>query len=194
MFDSKGRALTTVESLAIPDVKLITPVKHGDHRGYFSEVYNSRALAEAGVDLTFVQDNQSLSAERGTVRGLHFQSPPMEIAKLIRVLRGSIYDVAVDLRHGSPTFGRHVAVTLDAAGWQQLLVPAGFAHGFCTLEPNSEVFYKVTNYYAPPNDLGVRWNDPRFGIDWPVEDSEAVLSDKDRVQPMFAELPAYFSI
>lgn len=186
--------MTAIVPLSIPDVKLITPVKHGDHRGFFSEVYNRGALAEAGIELDFVQDNHSLSAERGTVRGLHFQSPPMDIAKLIRVLRGSIFDVAVDIRVGSPTYGQHVTATLDADGWSQLLIPAGFAHGFCTLEPNTEVFYKVTNIYSPEHDLGMRWNDPALGIDWPVTEAEAVLSEKDTRQPLLAELPPYFSI
>jgi len=181
-----------VVDLELPGVKLITPKKFGDHRGFFSEVYNRRALSEAGVDLDFVQDNHSLSAEVGVVRGLHFQSPPHEIAKLVRVLRGAILDVVVDLRHGSPTFGKHVSVELNEDDWQQLLVPPGFAHGFCTLKPNTEVFYKVTGYYAPEHDMGMRWNDPQLAIDWPVSEEDVVLSEKDMNQPLLAELPEYF--
>ncbi len=182
-----------VVDLEIPEVKLITPKKFGDHRGFFSEVYNRRALAEAGVELDFVQDNHLLSTERGTIRGLHFQSPPHEGAKLVRVLKGEIVDVALDLRHGSPTFGKHVKVTLRAEDWTQLLIPAGFAHGLCTTVPDTEVFYKTTSYYAPDHDFGVRWNDPALGIEWPVSDSEAVLSEKDTRQPLLADLPHYFS-
>lgn len=172
----------------IPDVKLITPKRHGDHRGYFSETYNQRALRDAGIVLDFVQDNQSLSAERGTIRGLHFQTPPFAQDKLVRVLRGSIFDVAVDLRQGSPTFGQHVSATLTADEGTQMLVPIGFGHGFCTLEPDTEVFYKVTNYYAPDCDRGLLWNDADLAIDWPVAADQAVLSQKDLNQPTFKAL------
>jgi dTDP-4-dehydrorhamnose 3,5-epimerase len=181
-----------VTALDIPDVKLLTPKKHGDARGFFSEVYNRRDLAAAGIEYDFVQDNHSLSSAPGVLRGLHFQSPPMEIAKLVRVLKGAIFDVAVDLRHGSPTYGQHVSVTLD--DWTQILIPPGFAHGFCTLEPDTEVFYKVSNYYSPEHDLGLRWNDPALGIDWPIGEAEAVLSEKDTRQPLLADLPKYFTI
>jgi dTDP-4-dehydrorhamnose 3,5-epimerase len=181
-----------VRPLDIPDVKLITTKRFGDHRGFFSETYTRKAFVEAGIDLDFVQDNHSRSAERGTLRGLHFQGPPFAQDKLVRVLKGAILDVAVDLRRGSPTFGRHVAVELTDESWQQLLVPAGFAHGFCTLVPDTEVFYKVTNYYAPQHDFGVLWNDPDLGIDWPVSDSEAVLSEKDSRQPRFKDLKTLF--
>ena len=138
-----------ITTLAIPDVKLIGPAIHRDARGFFSETFNARALIAAGIDQVFVQDNQSLSVERGVVRGLHFQLQPKAQDKLVRVTRGAILDVAVDIRRGSPTYGRHVAVELSAANWQQLWVPKGFAHGFCTLEPDTEVIYKVTDYYAP---------------------------------------------
>jgi dTDP-4-dehydrorhamnose 3,5-epimerase len=182
-----------VEDLSIPDVKLIHPPKFGDHRGFFSEVYNQQSFSKAGISLEFVQDNHSLSGDRGTVRGLHFQSPPNDIAKLVRVTRGSVFDVAVDIRHGSPTFGQHVAAVLSAENWLQILVPAGFAHAFCTLEPDTEVVYKVTGYWASDWDYGVRWNDPALGIDWPVNEDTVVLSDKDREQPFLKDLPAYFT-
>ena len=181
-----------VEPLAIADVKVLVPVRHGDHRGYFSEVYNKRLLAEAGIAIDFVQDNQSLSAERGTVRGLHFQVPPFAQAKLVRVVRGSVFDVAVDLRKGSPTFGRHVTAVLSAREGNQVLVPVGFAHGLMTLEPDTEVVYKVSDYFAPDHDLGILWNDPALAIDWPISEERAVLSDKDRRQPEFAAFETPF--
>ncbi|MEX2671531.1 MAG: dTDP-4-dehydrorhamnose 3,5-epimerase [Phycisphaeraceae bacterium] len=176
----------------IPDVKLITPKKFGDHRGFFSETYNSKALAEAGVDLDFVQDNHSLSAEKGVIRGLHFQIPPFAQDKLVRVIRGAILDVAVDIRQSSPTFGKHVTAELTADNWTQILVPKGFAHGFITLAPDTEVIYKVTNYYAPDHDRGLLWNDPELAIDWPLNGDKAILSDKDLRQPRFAELTELF--
>ncbi|HMR34565.1 MAG TPA: dTDP-4-dehydrorhamnose 3,5-epimerase [Geminicoccaceae bacterium] len=178
---------------AIPEVRIIVPRKHGDHRGFFSEVWSRRALESAGIDIDFVQDNHSLSAEPGTLRGLHFQSPPHAQAKLVRVLRGAILDVAVDLRRGSPTHGRHVAVELSADNWRQLLVPRGFAHGFVTLEPMTEVFYKVDAFYAPAHDKGVRWDDPELAIDWRLGGRTPILSAKDREQPSWSELPAYFT-
>lgn len=178
---------------AIPEVRIIVPRRHGDHRGFFSEVWNSRAMAEAGLGITFVQDNHSLSAEVGTLRGLHFQSPPHAQAKLVRVLRGAILDVVVDLRRSSPTFGRHVAVELSSRNWRQLLVPKGFAHGFVTLEPMTEVFYKVDAFYDPASDKGVRWDDPELRIDWRLDGLEPILSAKDREQPSWSELPAHFA-
>jgi dTDP-4-dehydrorhamnose 3,5-epimerase len=181
-----------VHSADIPDVKIIKPRKHGDHRGFFSETYNKKALAEAGITLDFVQDNHSLSAEKGVIRGLHFQTAPFAQDKLVRVIRGSVLDVAVDLRKSSPTFGHHVSAVLSAEEWNQILVPIGFGHGFCTLEPNTEVIYKVTNYYAPQCDRGLFWNDPQLGIRWPVSEQEAILSDKDKRQPRFAELRDLF--
>ena len=177
----------------IPDVKLVQPDKFGDSRGFFSETYSRKALTAAGLaDVEFVQDNQSLSADVGCVRGLHFQTPPMGQGKLIRVVRGAILDVAVDIRRGSRTYGRHVAVRVSAEQWNQIYVPVGFAHGFCTLEPDTEVIYKVTNYYSPQHDRGLLWNDPALGIDWPVAGGSAKLSDKDKKHPTLAELPAYF--
>ena len=182
-----------VEATAIPDVKIITPKKFGDHRGFFSEVYNRQAFAEAGIALDFIQDNHSLSAQVGTLRGLHFQSAPFAQDKLVRVPRGRILDVAVDIRKSSPTFGRHVAVELSAENWRQLLVPIGFAHGFVTLEPDTEVMYKVTNYYSAANDLGLAWDDPDLAIAWPLPPGGAVLSDKDRKHPRLRDLPAIFA-
>ena len=182
-----------VEPLQIPDVRLITPPKFTDQRGFFSETYSRRVLADAGIDIEFVQDNQSLSLEAGTLRGLHFQRPPHVQAKLVRVTRGAILDVAVDIRHGSPTFGRHARAVLSAENWSQVLIPEGFAHGFCTLEANTEVLYKASDYYAPDHDMGLAWNDPALGIDWPVSEADATLSEKDRAQPLLAQLPASFN-
>lgn len=181
-----------VVSLAIPEVKVIRPKKFGDHRGFFSETYSKRSFEAAGLHHDFVQDNQSLSAEVGTVRGLHFQLPPCAQDKLVRVVKGAILDVAVDIRRGSPTFGRHVSAVISAAEWNQILVPVGFAHGFCTLEPDTEVIYKVTNFYSAEHDRGLLWNDPDLGIDWPVAADKARLSDKDRTQPRLGELPDCF--
>lgn len=179
-----------VEPLAIPDLLLVEPARFGDARGFFSEVWSHRALAAAGLDVAFVQDNHSLSREVGVVRGLHFQRPPAAQGKLVRVVRGAILDVAVDIRAGSPTYGRHVACVLSAANWKQLWVPRGFAHGFATLEPDTEVLYKVDAYYDHAADAGIRWDDPALGIDWRVEGP--VLSDKDRAAPRLAEIPPPF--
>jgi dTDP-4-dehydrorhamnose 3,5-epimerase len=184
---AKGVAMD-VASLAIPDVKLITARRMGDARGFFSETYSRRRFAEAGLVADFVQDNFSLSRPRGTVRGLHFQRAPFAQAKLVRVLRGAIYDVAVDIRPGSPSYGRHVAVELSADTGSAVLIPEGFAHGFCTLLPDTEVFYKVNRDYAPKHEGGILWNDPALGIDWPVEADAAVLSDRDRAWPRLADL------
>ena len=181
-----------IEELDVPDVKLLMPEKHGDHRGFFSEVYNRRVLAGAGIDIDFVQDNHSLSAERGTVRGLHFQAPPFAQDKLVRVVRGAVFDVAVDLRKGSPTFSRHVSAILSAEAWNQLLVPIGFAHGFMTLEPDTEVLYKVSNYHAPEHDRGLLWNDPDLAIRWPLDAGPAVLSPKDGALPALGEIDSPF--
>jgi dTDP-4-dehydrorhamnose 3,5-epimerase len=167
-------------------------VRHRDPRGFFSEVFREDVLRRHGIEVAFVQENHSLSVDPGVVRGLHFQVPPAGQAKLVRVGAGSILDVAVDIRTGSPSYGRHVAVVLSAEEGNQLFVPEGFAHGFCTLEPNTEVIYKVNRYYSPEHDLGLAWNDPRLAIDWPVSENQAVLSDKDRRQPALAELPAHF--
>jgi dTDP-4-dehydrorhamnose 3,5-epimerase len=183
-----------VKPLAIAEVKLITPPIFRDARGFFSETYNRDALAAAGIEAQFVQDNQSLSRARGVIRGLHFQTNPHAQGKLVRVVRGAILDVAVDIRRGSPTYGRHASATLSAENWAQLWVPVGFAHGFCTLEPDTEVIYKVTDRYAPECDKGLAFDDPDLGIAWPVAPTEAVLSDKDRRHPRLRDLPPYFAL
>lgn len=180
--------------LDIPDVIMLEPERFSDHRGFFSETYNKAALSEVGIRVDFVQDNHSLSRQCAVVRGLHFQAQPAAQDKLVRVPRGSVFDVAVDLRHGSPTFGRWTGVVLSADNWRQLFVPKGFAHGFCTLEPDTELLYKVSNFYSPSCDKGVAWDDPDIGIAWPIGSGEAVLSEKDAKQPRFADLPKYFSI
>ena len=181
-----------VECLDIPDVRLLGPRKHGDRRGFFSETYNKKAFAALGIYIDFVQDNHSYSADKGTVRGLHFQTPPFAQDKLVRVARGAVFDIAVDLRRSSPTYGRHVSAVLSAEAWNQILVPIGFAHGFMTLEPDTEVIYKVSNYYAPDHDKGLLWNDPALGINWPISDDEAVFSEKDGKLPRLAELVTPF--
>lgn len=163
----------------LPGVLLLQPTVHGDDRGTFVETFNRATMAGLGVDLEFVQDNQSMSVHPGTVRGLHLQLDPYAQGKLVRVLRGSILDVAVDLRPGSPTYAHHCTVTLDATEGRMFWVPPGFAHGFCTLEADTVVFYKCTALYAPAADRSLRWNDPRLGIDWPVDPADAVLSAKD---------------
>ena len=181
-----------VETLRLQDVKIIRPARHKDSRGYFSETYSKRAFAEAGIDIDFVQDNHALSVERGTVRGLHFQIPPFAQHKLVRVVRGAIFDVAVDIRAGSPTYGQHVSAVISAEAWNQILVPVGFAHGLVTLEPATEVIYKVSAAYSPEHDMGLLWNDKALGIAWPVNEIDAILSEKDKRQPKLADLPAYF--
>jgi dTDP-4-dehydrorhamnose 3,5-epimerase len=188
---AKGHAMQ-ITALAIPDVLLIEPKKFGDSRGFFSETYSRPALAKAGVTMEFVQDNHSRSAKVGTVRGLHFQAPPFAQDKLVRVTRGRILDVAVDLRKKSPTFGRHVTAELSAENWAQLLVPIGFAHAFVTLEPDTEVIYKVSNIYAPQSDAGILWNDPDLGIAWPVLAAAATLSDKDVKLPRLKDITSPF--
>jgi len=180
------------QALAIPDVKLIAPTRFRDQRGFFSEVFNRRMLRDSGIDLEFVQDNHSLSAEVGTVRGLHFQRPPYEQGKLVRVARGRVLDVAVDMRCGSPTYGQHVTAELSSENWLQLWIPPGFAHGFCTLEPQTEVLYKTTNYYSPRHDAGFYWNDEALGIAWPVSSANAIVSDKDLSLPHLADCASPF--
>jgi dTDP-4-dehydrorhamnose 3,5-epimerase len=182
----------TVTPTDIPAVKIVEPKRFGDHRGYFVETWNKKRFAEHGLDFDFVQDNESLSALIGAVRGLHFQRRPNAQDKLVRVLRGRAFDVAVDLRKSSPSFGRHVAVELSAENGRQLLVPIGFAHGFCTLEPDVVLAYKVTDYYSAAADLGLAWDDPDLAIRWPVDPAQATLSDKDKRQPRFKDLPIYF--
>ena len=171
--------MTTITPLALPDVLLITPKRHGDARGWFMETWSRRAFQDAGLDIDFVQDNHAFSGEAGTVRGLHFQTAPHPQAKLLRVLRGAILDVAVDIRAGSATYGQWVSATLTAAGGEQLFVPRGFAHGYCTLEADTELAYKVDGLYAPENEGAVLWNDPDLAIDWPAF-AGSVVSDKDK--------------
>ena len=181
-----------ISPTAIPEVKLVRLARHEDARGFFSETWNRAAFATAGIDLDFVQDNHALSAERGTLRGLHFQIPPFAQAKFLRCPRGAVFDVALDLRHGSPTYGRHVHTILSEEEWNAIVIPEGFAHGYCTLEPATEVFYKVNRAYAPDHDRGLLWNDPALGIDWPVDKADAILSERDRSHPTLAELPVFF--
>jgi dTDP-4-dehydrorhamnose 3,5-epimerase len=181
-----------ITPLAIKDVLLIEPKRFTDDRGFFSEVYNSRTFAEAGLRFNWVQDNHAMSLQKGTLRGLHFQSPPHAQSKLVHVTRGSVFDVAADLRAGSPTFGQWVSVVLSAGEWNQLLVPVGFAHGYLTLEPNTGVYYKVDDHYASQSDAGVIWNDPHLAIDWPLDRLEPILSDKDRKLPRLSELQISF--
>jgi dTDP-4-dehydrorhamnose 3,5-epimerase len=181
-----------VESTAIAEVKMIVPRIFRDDRGFFSETWNAALFAQNGFDATFVQDNHALSRDKGTLRGLHFQLAPAAQDKLIRVAKGSILDVAVDIRRASPTYGKHVAVVLSADNWMQLWVPKGFAHGYCTLEPDTEVIYKVTAPYAPELDRGIAFDDPALGIRWPVTREQAVLSEKDKKQPRFADIGLAF--
>src|SRR3954471_22379316 len=170
----------------IPAVKILVPKKFGDHRGFFSETFSRKGLKDVGIDVEFVQDNQSLSVEKGVVRGLHYQLPPTAQDKLVRVVRGAILDVAVDIRRGSPTFGKHVTAVISAENWRQIFIPVGFAPGFFTLEPNTEVLYKVSNYYSPKDERGILWNDPALRIDWGISESAAVMSEKDRKYPTLA--------
>jgi len=185
--------MTTFTRLAIADVVLVQPVRHGDDRGYFCETYKKPQFDAFGLDIAFVQDNESLSREVGVVRGLHFQTPPMAQAKLVRAVRGAIFDVAVDIRKGSPSYGRWVAATLTAEKGEQLLVPHGFAHGFCTLEPDTIVAYKVDAPYSPPHDAGIRWDDPDLAIDWPLAAGAAILSGKDRVASLLRDYASPFT-
>ncbi|WP_201861479.1 dTDP-4-dehydrorhamnose 3,5-epimerase [Microvirga soli] len=182
----------TIKETGIPDVVCLIPRRFGDARGWFAETYSTRAFADLLGGTVFVQDNQAFSAQKGTLRGLHFQLPPEPQAKLVRVLRGSIFDVAVDLRLGSPTYGQWVGEMLTADGGEQLFVPHGFAHGYCTLEPNTEVAYKVDGFYAPACDAGLAWDDPTIGITWPIAPEDAILSDKDKTQPAFAGFSSPF--
>jgi dTDP-4-dehydrorhamnose 3,5-epimerase len=179
--------------LSISDVKLIKPRRHEDVRGFFSEIYNRRALADAGICTDFVQDNFSVSLAAGTVRGLHFQIPPAAQAKLVMVLSGRILDVVVDCRRGSGSFGHHVAVELGREAWNQIFVPIGFAHGFCTLEEDTAVLYKVTAPFSPQLDSGILWNDPDLNIVWPVSAERVIISDKDRRLPRLRDLSDLFS-
>ncbi len=181
-----------IRPLTHPDVKLIRAARLADPRGTFAETYVRRDFAAAGIALEFVQDNESLSLKPGTVRGMHFQIPPFAQAKLIRVLTGRVLDVCVDLRRSSPLFGRHAAVELCAESLDQLFVPAGFAHGFCTLEPDTTVLYKVDAVYSAEHDRGIDWSDPGLGISWPVGKDAAIVSAKDAALPRLADIPSYF--
>ena len=182
-----------VDATRLPGVLLIEPKRHGDHRGFFAETYSQQAYAELGVEAAFVQDNHSLSAAAGTVRGLHFQAPPSAQAKLVRCGRGAIFDVAVDIQRGSPTYGQWAGYTLSAENGAQLYIPAGFAHGFVTLEPDSEIIYKCSDYYAPETEGALRWDDPDIGINWPLS-SAPILSEKDAVAPLLADFNSPFTV
>lgn len=179
-----------IEPTLLPNVKLITPTRIGDHRGFFSETWRKDLFQDAGINIDFVQDNQSFSAQKGTLRGLHYQTAPFAQTKLVRVIKGAIFDVAVDIRKGSSTFGKHVGAELSAENGCQLFIPEGFAHGFCTLTPDCEVLYKVSQYYAPTHDYGLAWNDPDLAIDWPVKD--VILSQRDQKHPLLSKAQALF--
>lgn len=183
----------TISPLDIADVLLISPRRFGDPRGFFAETYNRRAFAEAGIELDFVQDNHSVSEAAGTVRGLHFQAPPRAQAKLVRCGRGRLFDVAVDIRKGSPTYGRWVGAELTFENGRQLLIPAGFAHGFVTREPGTEIIYKCSDTYAPETEGALRYDDPDLGIDWDLDGIAPVLSDKDAAAPVLRELDSPFT-
>ncbi|MBB6732277.1 dTDP-4-dehydrorhamnose 3,5-epimerase [Cohnella zeiphila] len=174
-----------VTEARLPGVKLIDPAVFGDNRGFFMESYNAQNFASNGIEHIFVQDNHSLSAEAGVLRGLHYQLNPKAQTKLVRVAAGAIYDVVVDIRRGSPTFGLWQGFILSAGNKRQLLVPQGFAHGFCTLVPNTEVLYKVDELYSPEHDRGIAWNDPALGVDWPTD--KPILSEKDGRHPVLSE-------
>ena len=180
-----------VRPTALEGVLEIIPPRFGDDRGFFSETWHRPKMAALGLDFDFIQDNHSISAPRGTLRGLHYQLPPADQDKLVRVSRGAVFDVAVDLRKSSPSFGKWVGVTLSAEAWNQLLVPRGFAHGFVTLEENTEVQYKVTAPYDPAMERAIRWDDPDIGVDWPIRDG-LTLSDKDRAAPQLADAETGF--
>ena len=177
----------------LPGVLILEPRRFGDERGWFMESWNRETLRGHGIEIDFVQDNHSYSAPKGTVRGLHYQSPPHAQDKLVRVARGVVRDMAVDVRRGSATYGRHVAVELSAENGRQLLVPKGFLHGFATLTPNVELLYKCSDVYAPDCDGAVAWDDPDLGIDWGTEADQATLSDKDRIAPRFADWTSPFT-
>ncbi len=182
-----------VQTFDIPDVVLLTPRHIGDERGYFAETFRADLFAQKVGHQVFVQDNESRSARPGTIRGLHFQSDPHAQGKLVRCTAGALFDVAVDIRQGSPTYGKWVGETLTPDNGKQLWVPAGFAHGFCSLEPDTVISYKVTGYYSGECDKGLAWDDPAIGIAWPAVADSDTLSAKDRKQPLLSELPAYFS-
>jgi dTDP-4-dehydrorhamnose 3,5-epimerase len=177
---------------ALPEIKIVIPRRIGDARGIFCEVWNARDFFARGIDAAFVQDNHVCSALRGTVRGLHYQTPPAAQGKLVRVTRGSIFGVAVDIRRGSPRFGHHADAALSAGNWRQLWVPPGFAHGYCTLEDGTEVQYKVTDYYSPGSERGIAWNDPELMIAWPFASKTVIVSERDRQLPRLKDQPDLF--
>ena len=181
-----------VRPLELEGLFEIRPARFADSRGFFSEVWSRERLEEAGLALDFVQDNHSLSASRGVLRGLHFQVPPAAQDKLVRVSKGSVFDVAVDIRRGSPTYGKWAGLVLSAELWNQILVPKGFAHGFVTLEENTEVQYKVTAPYRPELDRAVRFDDPAIGIQWPLPPEDIQLSAKDGAAPLLSEIETSF--
>jgi len=180
------------EPLDIEGVLLLRPDRHRDERGFLCEVYNERVLADVGIGDDFVQENHIASERPGTIRGLHFQIEPHPAAKLLRVVRGAVFDVVVDLRHDSGTYGHHSTVELSAENWTQIYIPVGVAHGLCTLEPETEITYRVSDYWSSEVDRGLLWNDPDIAIHWPVSANEAIVSDKDRSQPRLSELPRFF--
>jgi dTDP-4-dehydrorhamnose 3,5-epimerase len=181
-----------VEALEIADVKLITPPRFRDARGFFSETWKQSTFAEAGIRGPFIQDNHAVSAGAGVLRGLHCQIGPNAQGKLVRCLKGAIYDVAIDIRHGSPTFGRYVGAEISADNWTQIWVPVGFLHAYCTLTEDTEVLYKVTGRYDRAAERGVIWNDPDIGIKWPITPGHVILSDKDKQLPRLRDLPVLF--
>jgi dTDP-4-dehydrorhamnose 3,5-epimerase len=181
-----------IEPTPLSGVIVLTPARFGDYRGFFSESYNQKKFAEHGIEMTFVQDNHSLSDTIGTVRGLHFQAPPKAQGKLVRCGKGRLYDVVVDIRKGSPTYGQSFGIELSFENGKQLLVPAGFAHGFVTREAGTEIIYKCTDDYAPDTEGALLWNDPALGIDWGLSDEDAVLSGKDKIAPRLADLVSPF--
>lgn len=181
-----------VRPLGLDGVLEIRPLCVADDRGFFSEIWSERAFADAGIGLHFVQDNHSLSRDVGVLRGLHFQVPPFAQDKLVRVSRGAIYDVAVDIRRDSASYGQWVGARISAAEWNQVLIPAGFAHGFVALEPDTEVLYKVTAPYSREHDRAIRWDDPAIGVEWPIDRAALILSDKDRAAPLLADIDTGF--
>ncbi|MAM00328.1 MAG: dTDP-4-dehydrorhamnose 3,5-epimerase [Alteromonadaceae bacterium] len=182
-----------IEETALPGVLILTPPRHADSRGFFSESWSAKTMAAAGLNYSFVQDNHSISETAGTLRGLHFQTPPHAQAKLVRCGRGTLFDVAVDIRHGSPTFGKWIGVELSFANGRQLLIPEGFLHGFITRAPMTEIIYKCTDTYAPECDAAVRWNDPDIDIDWGLKGHAPLLSEKDAKAPPLAVVEQHFT-
>lgn len=181
-----------VTPLRLPEVLLVTPPRFSDNRGFFSETYNFTRMSDAGITQPFVQDNQSLSRTKGVVRGLHCQLDPFAQGKLVRVTQGAIWDVAVDARTGSPTYGQWAGAELSADNWSQLWIPPGFLHGFVTLADDTEVQYKCTALYNKASERSVRWDCPELGIDWPVEPGKAILSEKDLEAPGFSAAEGWF--